>query len=483
MSRRHNGRVSAPAVSWRNVSEYVESLGLDAYLVGGGVRDELLGLRARDEDFVVPGVGYDALRAALEPQGRVEPLVVGGRQVGLRLYPHDRAVRALAPAGIEFAPPRRERSTGPGRHDFEIVADGSIPLEDDMRRRDFTINAIAKRLATGEIIDPFRGREDLERRVLRTVTPDSFREDPLRIVRGLRFVSELDLDPDEQTRAQMRAHARSIEHVSAERIGGGLAADGMGELSKLLLGPRPAKALRLARDTGVLEYVLPEFAPALEFDQQTRWHAYALDEHHFLAVQQGADAGVALRVRLALLLHDLGKPEAAWRGADGRVHYHAQPELGRRGHEEIGAEIASRALSRLRYPTRLRSEVRRIVLHHGFSPPRRDDPVRARRFLAQHGSALAFDLVAHREADLLAKGRDVEDDVATLHAFARLLEREREQPHRLGDLAIGGDDLIAAGYREGRLVGDVLRRLLEDVIADPSLNTRERLLERARGLT
>jgi tRNA nucleotidyltransferase (CCA-adding enzyme) len=242
----------AEALKWRSVSDYVHSLGLDAYLVGGAVRDQLLDLPAKDEDFVVPGVGYEELRAVLEPLGRGEPLEVAGRQVGLRLRPHDRHARALAPAGIEFAPPRRERSTGPGRHDFEIDADASIPLEDDMRRRDFTINAIAKRLATEEIVDPFGGRRDLERGILRTVTPDSFREDPLRIVRGLRFVSQLDLEPDEETRAQMAQHAAAIEHVSAERIGGGLAADGLGELSRLLLGARPAKALRLARDTGVL---------------------------------------------------------------------------------------------------------------------------------------------------------------------------------------------------------------------------------------
>ena len=478
----HNGRMSAPAVRWRSVSEYVDSLGLDAYLVGGAVRDELIGLPARDEDFVVPRVGYDDLRAALEPLGRVEPLEVAGRQVGLRLYPRDADVRALAPAGIELAPPRRERSTGPGRHDFEIVADASIPLEDDMRRRDFTINAIAKRLATGEIADPFGGEQDLRGRVLRTVTPESFREDPLRIVRGLRFVSQLGVEPDEPTRAQMRADAQAIEHVSAERIGGGLAADGMGELSKLLLGARPAKALRLARDTGVLEHLLPELEPTIGFDQGTRWHAHPLDEHLFEAVQAGAGAQLPLRVRLALLLHDVGKPEAAWRGKDGRLHYYAKPELGKRAHEEVGAEIASRALSRLRYPTRLRSEVRSIVLHHGFSPPRRDDAVQARRFLAEHRERTAFDLVAHKDADLRAKGRDVAEELAALDAFRQMLERERRQPHRLADLAIGGDELIALGLDEGPHLGRLLRRLLDDVIADPTMNTRARLIERAREL-
>src|SRR6185437_8573847 len=141
----------------------------------------------------------------------------------------DKAIRRLAPAGIEFAPPRKEVSTGPGRHDFEIVADASLSVEDDMRRRDFTVNAMAKRLATGELVDPLGGRADLERGVLRTVSPMSFAEDPLRLVRALRFVSQLGFDPDESTLQQMREEAASVQLVSGERIGGGLAADGLGE--------------------------------------------------------------------------------------------------------------------------------------------------------------------------------------------------------------------------------------------------------------
>src|SRR5215207_1088219 len=283
---------------WTSIADYVHSLGLDAYVVGGAVRDELLGKTSRELDFVVPGVGHADLRAALAPHGKIEDLVVADQRVGVRLLPRDRAVRALQPAGIEFTPPRVERSTGPGRHDFEIVADAGISLEEDMARRDFTINAIAKRLGTGEILDPLHGREDLQRGVLRTTAPTSFRDDPLRIVRGLRFVSQLDVHPDEDTLRQMEEWAPRIEHVSGERIGGGLGADGMGELSKLLLGAHPAKALRLARDTGVLVELLPEFAPTLDG---------LLDEHIFSVVPAAADAGTRrLELRLAALLHDLG---------------------------------------------------------------------------------------------------------------------------------------------------------------------------------
>jgi tRNA nucleotidyltransferase (CCA-adding enzyme) len=468
------------------VADYVHSLGLDAYVVGGAVRDELLGKEPRELDFVVPGVGHAELRAALERHGKVEDLVVADQRVGVRLLPRDRAVRALQPQGIEFTPPRVERSTGPGRHDFAIVADAEISLEQDMERRDFTINAIARRLATGELLDPLGGREDLERGILRTTSPTSFRDDPLRIVRGLRFVSQLGAEPDEDTVRQMREWAPQLDHVSGERIGGGLAADGMGELSKLLLGTHPAKALRLARDTGVLEHLLPELAPSLGFDQRSRYHDLPLDEHTFRVVQAAADAGAPLSVRLAALLHDAGKPESAWAGCDGRLHFYANPALGKRAHEEIGAELASQALSRLRYPSRLRQRVRTIVREHMFAVPPANAPAKARRFLHRYGDVLSFELVAHKRADLLGKRRDEDEqttaELVAVDRFRQRLERELKRPHRLDQLAVDGGDLIAAGWREGPELGAALRHLLACVIGDPALNTREWLLAEAERL-
>ena len=443
---------------WRDVSDYVRSLGFDAYLVGGAVRDDLLERAHKDQDFVVPGMGYEDLRAALDPHGRVEPLEVAGQRVGLRFYPRDQEARRLAPSGIEFAPPRTEQSTGPGRHDFEIVASADIGLEDDMRRRDFTINAIAKRLATGEIVDPLGGEEDLKRGLLRTVSPSSFAEDPLRLVRGLRFVSELDLDPVPETVEQMREHAPNVGLVSGERIGGGLSADGLGELSRLLLGRQPAKALRLARDTGVLVHLVPEYEPTIGFIESTERQPLPLEEHIFRVVQAAADAGARLEVRLAALLHDLGKPHA----------------LDVSEHAERGASTAARVVARLRYPVRLQRHVRAIVAEHSYRTE--TSPLSARRFLAAHGEQLALDLADHRIADLLAKDVPAEE-VQDAQRFRDLLEGERSSPHRVRDLAIDGSDLIAAGFAPGPELGRALDELLERVVEDPSLNTRERLLD------
>ena len=462
------------------VESYVRSLGLDAYLVGGAVRDELLGLESKDADFLVPNIDTEGLRAALAPHGRVEDLVVADRLVGIRLHPRNGRIRSLTRAGIEFAPPRKEVSTGPGRHDFEIVADPALSVEDDMRRRDFTVNAMARRLETGDLVDPLGGKTDLEARRLRTVSSQSFREDPLRLVRALRFVAQLGFEPDEELLAQMREEAPAVKLVSGERIGGGLAADGMGELSRLLLGAEPARALRLARDTGVLVELLPECAPAIGFNQESRYHDLTVDEHTFAVVQAAADNGFSLAVRLAALFHDLGKPIVGWRGTDGRLHYYAKPGFAEHGHDRVGADLAAGALLRLRYPNLLRKRVIRIVRRHMFQPGK-GDPRRARRFLRRNGDEVAFELIDHKHADLLGKrGTGGEPppqaEIEALARFREVVKQELSSPHRLRDLAVDGNDLIRLGFRPGPELGRILHELLDAVVDEPELNTRDELL-------
>jgi tRNA nucleotidyltransferase (CCA-adding enzyme) len=293
------------------------------------------------------------------------------------------------------------------------------------------------------------------------VTERSFAEDPLRLVRGLRFLSQLDFDADAAMVEQMRDEAPSIRLVSAERIGGGVRADGLGELSKLLLGAKPAKALRLARDTGVLVELLPPYRDAIGYDLHTQRQPLPLDEHMFAVVQNAADAGASLPVRLAALLHDLGKPHAS-------IEEHAAR----------GAEIAAAELLRLRYPSRLQTYVAGLVREHAFFLEDFAGDVGARWFLRRHGDELAFDLVRHKRADLAAKGLSADE----LDAFERRLEQGRTSPHRLADLAVDGADLIEIGFREGPELGQALQSLLDQVVEDPSLNERGALLERAAAL-
>jgi tRNA nucleotidyltransferase/poly(A) polymerase len=261
----------------------------------------------------------------------------------------------------------------------------------------------------------------------------------------------------------MRVEAPGLRYVSAERIGGGVAADGMGELSKLLLGRRPAAALRLARDTGILVEVLPELESAVGYSLGTERQPLPLDEHVFEVVQEAADVDASLPVRLAALLHDLGKPQADLTG-----HPHAQ----------LGAGLAARVLRRLRYPTHVRRYVVEIVAGHAF---RLDEPIDARyarRFLAAHGDTLAVDLVAHKRADLRAKHVGA-DEHERLDRLEGLLVSEGSSPHRIADLAVDGRDLIETGFTEGPALGRVLAVLLDEVLDEPARNTRETLLARA----
>jgi len=191
-----------------------------------------------------------------------------------------------------------------------------------------------------------------------------------------------------------------------------------------------------------------------------------------------------LPVRLAALFHDLGKPHVAWRGTDARLHYYAKPGYSDRSHEQVSAELAGNALRRLRYPNGLRERVCRIVRHHMFQVGKGDD-LRARRFLARYGDELALQLIDHKEADFLGKrgsdGPPPLEELEKLQRFRATVERQRVQPHRLADLAVDGRDLIDAGFAPGPELGRVLQELLRDVVEDPSRNTRDDLLRRARA--
>jgi putative nucleotidyltransferase with HDIG domain len=209
--------------------------------------------------------------------------------------------------------------------------------------------------------------------------------------------------------------------------------------------------------------VIPEFAPAIGFSLNSERQPLLLDEHLFAVAQLAADRGYGLEVRLAGLLHDLGKPVDDGDGDD---------------HAYLGAALADEILERLRYPTRVRHHVVWIVAHHGFPVDRPPDARDARRFLAEHGDELAQDLVDHKAADLGVKRVPVAE-LAHVEQLGVLVAAERTQPHRLADLAVTGNDLLAIGFAQGPDLGRVLHELLTDVVDDPARNEREWLLERA----
>jgi len=460
---------------------FITSLGLEAYRVGGSVRDEVLGRRAKDADYMVRGSNLPEVRKRLMLAAHLKFTKYNcsslklrdERTVGCRFY-------GAGMGTIEVALPRTEVSTGPGRQDFEIVVDPALSLEQDSCRRDFTFNALYKLMPGGPVSDPTgAGLHDLQHKLIRTTHEDSFRDDPLRTLRALRFVSTLGFDDSRNTVEQMQKHAESVTGLTQKGVSGTV----LDELSKLLMGADCARALRLARDTGVLAVLLPELAAMLGFDQGSRYHDLTTDEHTFKALETAAHVDAPLRVRLALLFHDAGKPAAAWTGKDGRKHYYANDE-GSRDHEVEGSELWLAAAQRLNVPSALRKDVNTLILNHMVPVRPKVKSTVVRRQRVQLGDELLKDLFLMRSCDLTGKGKKVALD--HIHHIA-MLEKVRKAaadenvPCSIRELNINGNEVKALGF-VGRDIGRVLNTLLDEVACNPKLNDHEWLISRAGEL-
>ena len=463
--------------SYMKADHFITSLNFpESYRVGGSVRDELLGRKPKDADYVIREVTLTDLTLAIGRAGaKPTPLKLrDGRIVGSRA--------ALRGYGlIEIILPRKEVSTGPGHRDFEIIVDPNVTLAEDAVRRDFTINALYKNVHTREVVDPLGvGRDCIENRIIETTHEDSFRDDPLRILRAARFVSVLPgFSLRESTYAEMRRHADACHGLTDKGVSG----TAFDELCKLLMGRRPAKALRILRDTGALAILLPELDAMIGFEQESRYHDMTTDEHTFAALDAAAGMHLDLRVRLALLFHDAGKPESAWTGPDGRLHYYANEDFNTEDHEAIGARLAHDALTRLNTPAKLRRDVVTLIERHMVPLSGKVKPAKVRRWRAELGDDLLADLLKHRLADAMGKGTIDNEALMRIAKMEQVREDavRRHVPASVKELPISGRDLMALGL-EGPAIGKVQRQLLHEVVSQPSLNDREWLLERARKL-
>jgi poly(A) polymerase/tRNA nucleotidyltransferase (CCA-adding enzyme) len=432
----------------------------ELFRVGGAVRDALLGTPSidKDVDYVVRAVPPEELEAILSRHGRVAFV---GKSFGVYKFK-----TGAGDVDIDIAYPRTEVSTGPGHRDFDVRCDWMLPVEADLARRDFTINAIAESVADGRLVDPSGGRRDIEARILRMVFPEAFREDPLRILRGVRFAARFALRIDEDTFAAMKASENLVDTLSAERI--------QEELTKLLTQcDRPSEGFETMRRTGVLARVLPEL---------DRAHGVAQNEYHtddvFWHSVKSCDHAPRenLAVRWAALLHDLGKVDRKQVIPD---------ETGERivfyGHETAGARMAARVLERLRYSNEFVDRCSHLVENHMFLYQPEWNRSTVRRFIRRVGKENLGDLFALRAADCLSRG--LTSELQNLEALRSRVDTELGESValRVSDLAVDGDDVKQAlGVGEGQVVGEVLRELLERVVDDPSLNTRETLLDIVR---
>jgi tRNA nucleotidyltransferase/poly(A) polymerase len=444
----------------------VREAGGRVYMVGGTLRDFLLGKASKDLDLLVTGLLQDDLTRLLRRRGRVQRV---GQAFGvLKFLP-----RQWDGSPIDVALPRVETSTGVGHRDFEVAFDPALPVETDLARRDFTINAMALDLLDERLIDPFGGHADLNGCVLRQVSPRAFPEDPLRMLRGVQFASRFGLRVEPQTRSAMSAHAASIRTVAPERIAM--------ELQKLFQAPKPSHGFVLMHEVGLLPYLFPEI-DRLTTVRDARWSAASQGDppletslfgrgmRRLDAVQQGAELIYRgdLHVLLAALWLDCRPVEDESAGT-------WQAPL------RWAAALAQECLEAFRATTvGVRPAlVAALVTESDFELDALTQAAGLRRFAHRLGCDEAFMVIDLRVADRLANhAAQGVDDLLDVRRRLRA-EIERGSPLEIKDLAVNGSDLRQIGVTPGPAMGRILNDLLHDVLDDPARNTREVLLAAA----
>jgi putative nucleotidyltransferase with HDIG domain len=427
--------------------------GFAAYVVGGGVRDALLGRRASDWDVATSALPEQV--ATLFPAGRYE------NRFGTVTVPSDTFE-------VEVTTFRRDHQYADHRRPDQVTFTDS--LEEDLARRDFTVNAIAWGRAgapsddaqTARWVDPTNGISDLDAGLIRAVGEPAkrFDEDGLRLLRAARFAGQLGFEIEPLTLAAMTETARTVGWVSAERVGG--------EFRRMVATNRPSRAFTVLAQTGVLEHALPELA-AEGGVPQAKIEGHDLLDHSLTSLDAAAQLDPANeRLRIAALLHDVGKPGTY---ADGHFV----------GHDVEGAKIARQLLARLAFPRRDIEPIAALILQHMFNYESRWSAAAVRRFVRRVGRDLIGDLLLLRAADNIGSGLPA--NAGRLDELRQRIETELSSnpPLSLRDLAVTGDDLIEAlAIKPGPLVGRLLERLLRLVIADPAQNRREVLLAHAQ---
>jgi tRNA nucleotidyltransferase (CCA-adding enzyme) len=440
----------------RDVCATLEEAGHEAWVVGGCVRDLLMGTRPKDWDLATsaaPEMVQRLFRRTVPTGLKHGTVTVLARSSRRRDEPD-------GPLAVEVTTFRGEGSYSDGRRPDSVAFVKTI--QEDLARRDFTMNAVAFRPAQQRLVDPFGGQEDLARRRIRAVGAaiERFREDGLRPVRAVRFAATLEFEVEPSTLSAIGETLDVARRVSAERL--------RDELLKLLAARRPSIALRLMQQTGLLDVLLPELVEGVGLTQN-RSHAHDVFEHSLACVDAAPNEPV---VRLGALLHDVAKPRCA-APKEGSPSEHTFYR-----HDAVGAELSDRILRRLRLSNQERERVVGLVGHHMFwyEPAWTDATVR--RFLRRVGPDNVADLFALRAADIVARGRG-EDPEVELAELRRRIDGivAASQALSVGDLAINGADVMRAlGCRPGPMVGQVLQALLERVLEEPELNERERLL-------
>ena len=429
------------------IIDTIMEAGYEAYAVGGCIRDSILLREPSDWDITTSASPY-----------QVKELFRRTLDTGIK---HGTVTVMLDKEGFEVTTYRIDGEYEDGRHPKEVTFTRN--LTEDLKRRDFTINAMAYNEKDG-LVDIFGGLEDIRRRTVRCVgNPlERFSEDALRMMRAVRFSAQLGYRIEEETSNAIRVLASDLKKISAERI--------QTELVKLLTSPHP-DYLRMAYETGITKVVLPEFDLCMITEQKNPHHCYTVGEHTLVAMQAVRADKV---LRLAMLFHDMGKPLCVTTDEEGIDHFH--------GHPSVSEEIAGNVLHRLKFDNDTIYMVKKLVKYHDqYIEPQ---PKNVRCAIRKMGEDVFPLLLEVKEADVQAQSdflrekkeknlKDVRD------VYRRILEEK--QCVSLKTLAINGKDLIdQTGMKPGKELGEVLNELLDLVTEDPARNTREYLLKAAK---
>lgn len=421
--------------------------GFEAYIVGGCLRDSLLGLAPKDYD-----VATSALPSEIAACFSSEKVI----ETGIR---HGTVTVLIGGGAVEVTTFRVDGDYSDHRHPEQVRFTDS--LEADLSRRDFTINAFAYAPERG-IIDLFGGENDLSAKLIRAVGEPSerFTEDALRILRALRFSSTLGFAIEEKTAAAIFAHASELKNISVERVAG--------ELVGIIMGQGCRRVL--TKYATVLAAVIPEITPSIGFNQQNKYHKYTVWEHIAVTVASCPRERI---VRLAMLFHDMGKPECFKEDDNGGGHF--------RGHQKVSADMAGEILRRLHFDNITRAQVTTLIENH--DRPFLQDKVAIKRLLHELGEEIFFKLLDVQRADACAKEEFCKERLpfyACVEAQAREIIA-RGECYRISGLALSGRDCLTVGL-SGAAIGMALDKLLEDVIDGKLPNERGALLDRLSKL-
>ncbi|MCI8736965.1 MAG: CCA tRNA nucleotidyltransferase [Lachnospiraceae bacterium] len=421
--------------------------GFEAYAVGGCVRDSIMGRVPDDWDITT----------SADPQ-QVKKLFRRTIDTGIQ---HGTVTVMLQKTGYEVTTYRIDGEYEDNRHPKEVIFTKS--LEEDLKRRDFTVNAMAYHPGEG-LVDLFDGIGDMEKKCIRCVgqAEERFSEDALRMMRGVRFSAQFGYRIEEQTREAIRKLRENLRNVSAERI--------RVELVKLLVSPHP-DYLRIACDLGITKVILPEFDVCMETPQHNPHHCYSVGEHTL----EGLKAVRADKVlRLAMLLHDIGKPLTKTTDENGKDHF--------KKHPKESARLAQDILRRLKFDNDTLKKVCRLVEFHDWSIDLEENVKisTVRRLIANIGEDAFPDMFEINRADLLSQSSYLRERKLAKQEMLESMYREimeKQECLSLKDLAVGGKDLLAQGIKPGKELGEILQRMLADVFEDPAHNKKEYLLE------